>query len=307
MAPSSSAKKVAKLASRGKGKKIRFQGGSVFPIAVALVVVLGLLAIIYGRQSRPAGGVGAPYVGDATTTVDTHWHIAYGMYVCDTFQPKLTGTKEETGLDSSGQSVLLNEKFKLLGIHSHGDGIIHYHPYSTKASGNRAKLGVFLDVYNVKLTDTDLILPADQGGDKWSTKTTKCDGKATELRVRVWPHYDKKDVFHDVVTDFNNIRVTNDGMVMVIAITAKGADIPMPDWAAQLPTLGANDNANPNPTVTTTIPVVVIPTTTAVGGSAPASTPVTGGTAAGGSSAPTTTSASVSTSTTTPASTTTGG
>jgi hypothetical protein len=306
VAPSSSAKKVAKLASRGKGKRIRFQGGSVFPIAVALVVILGLLAIVYGRQSRPAGGVGAPYVGDATTTVDTHWHIAYGMYVCDTMQPKLTGTKEETGLDSDGNTVLLNDKFKILGVHSHGDGIIHYHPYSTKASGNRAKLGVFLDVYNVKLTDTDLVLPADQGGDKWSTKTTKCDGKDTELRVRVWPHYDKKDVFHDVVTDFNNIRVTNDGMVMVIAFTAKGADIPMPDWAAQLPTLGANDNGNPNPTVTTTIPAGATPTT-AVGGSTPATTPATGGTTAGGSSAPTTTSATVSTSTTTPASTTTGG
>ncbi|MGZ4806635.1 MAG: hypothetical protein ACXV5U_09640 [Ilumatobacteraceae bacterium] len=311
MAPSSSAKKVAKLASRGKGKKIRFQGGSVFPIAVVLVVVLGLLGIIYGRQSRPAGGVGAPYVGDATTTIDTHWHIAYGIYICDTFQPKLTGTKEETGLDSSGNTVLLNDKFRILGVHSHGDGIIHYHPYSTKASGNRAKLGVFLDVYNVKLTDTDLVLPADQGGDKWSTKTTKCDGKDTELRVRVWPHYDKKDVFHDVVTDFNNIRVTNDGMVMVIAFTAKGADIPQPDWAAQLPTLGANDNGSVNPTVTTTIPVGAVPTTTAVGGSAPASTPATGGTTtgvttAGGSSAPTTT-AAVSTSTTAPASTTTGG
>jgi hypothetical protein len=123
----------------------------------------------------------------------------------------------------------------------------------------------------------------------------------------VWPHYDKKDVFHDVVTDFNNIRVTNDGMVMVIAFTTKGADIPMPDWAAQLPTLGANDNGNPNPTVTTTIPAGATPTTTAVGGSTPATTPATGGTTPGGSSAPTTTSATVSTSTTTPASTTTGG
>ncbi len=84
---------------------------------------------------------------------------------------------------------MLNEKFKTLGVHSHGDGIIHYHPYSTKASGNRAKLGVFLDVYDVKLTDTELVLPADQGGEKWSTKDIKCDGKDTEMKVRVWPHY----------------------------------------------------------------------------------------------------------------------
>ena len=31
VAPSSSAKKVAKLASRGKGKKVHFQGGTTFP------------------------------------------------------------------------------------------------------------------------------------------------------------------------------------------------------------------------------------------------------------------------------------
>ena len=303
MAPSSSAKKVAKLASRGKGKRVRFQGGSVFPIAVVLVVILGLLVIVYGRQSRPAGGVGPPYVADANgTTADTHWHIAYGIYVCDTFQPKLTGTMEETGVDSTGQNVLLNEKFKTLGIHSHGDGIIHYHPYSTKASGNRAKLGVFLDVYDLKLTDTELVLPADQGGEKWSTKDTKCDGKDTEMKVRVWPHYSNAGEFHDVVTDFNNIRVTNDGMVMVIAIVAKNTDdIPMPDWAAQLPTLGASDTGT---VPTTTLPLEV-PTTTPAGGSTPSSTATTD-TTAGGTAAPTT-AAAPSTSTTAPASTTTGG
>ena len=71
MAPSSSAKKVARLASRGKGKKVRFQGGSVFPIAVAIVVVLGLLAIVYGRESRPSDGSGVPRVNDGANIVST--------------------------------------------------------------------------------------------------------------------------------------------------------------------------------------------------------------------------------------------
>ena len=313
MAPSSSAKKVAKLASRGKGKRVRFQGGSVFPIAVALVVVLGLLAIIYGRQSRSADGSGVPRVNDGTN-IDAHWHIAYGIYVCDTFQPKLTGTKEETTVDADGNTVYLNDNFKILGVHSHGDGIIHYHPYSTKSSGNRAKLGVFLTVYNLKLTDTELVLPADQGGDKWSTKDTKCDGKPTELRVRVWPHYSDPAVYHDVVTDFNNIRIANDGMVMVIAFVPKNADIPMPEWAAQLPTLGATDGGAVISSTTTLAPGAE-PSTTIAGGSTPPSS-ATGDTTAGGSTAPATTgpatsgpttTESVSTSTTAPATTTTGG
>ena len=294
MAPSSSAKKVAKLASRGKGKKVRFQGGSIFPIAVALVVILGLLAIVYGRQSRPADGSGAPYINDGSNA-NSHWHAAFGIYVCDQFEPKLQGTKEEQGTDVNGNTVYLNDKFRILGIHSHGDGIIHYHPYSTKSSGNRAKLGVFLDVYDVKITDSELVLPQDQGGDKWSTKDTKCDGKDTQLRVRVWDHYDKPTDYHDVITDFKDIRIKNDGMVFVVAFTPKGADIPMPDWAAQLPTLGASDTSNVAPTTT----VAGATTTTAVGGSTTST--VTGGTAPADTSITSTTTA---TATTTPASTT---
>ena len=268
MAPSSSAKKVARLASRGKGKKVRFQGGSVFPIAVALVVALGLLLIVYGRQSRPSDGSGVPRVNNGSN-IDAHWHAAFGIYICDTFQPKITGTLEETGIDSDGNQVFLNEKFRILGIHSHGDGIIHYHPASTKSSGNRAKLGVFLDSYDIKLTDTELVMPANQGGGKWSTKDFKCDGKDTQLTVRVWDHFNDTANFHDVVTDFNNIRITNDGMVFVIAFVPKGTDIPQPDWASQLPTLGAADGG-----------AVIATTTTSIAGGATTSTP-TGDTTVG--------------------------
>ncbi|MBK5333749.1 MAG: hypothetical protein JJD93_17365 [Ilumatobacteraceae bacterium] len=304
MASSSSAKKVARLASRGKGKKVRFQGGSIFPIAVALVVVLGLLLILYGRQSRPSDGSGVPRVNDGSN-IDAHWHAAFGIYICDTFQPKITGTLEETGIDSTGASVLLNDKFKILGIHSHGDGIIHYHPASTKSSGNRAKLGVFLDSYNIKLSDTELIMPADQGGKKWSTKDFKCDGKDTQLTVRVWDHYNDTATFHDVVTDFNNTRITNDGMVFVVAFVPKGTDIPQPDWASQLPTLGAADGG-----------AVIATTTTIANGSTPStstSTSISTGDTTAGTGGATSTSVAtgdtgaVSTSTTAPATTTTGG
>jgi hypothetical protein len=296
VASSSSAKKVAKLASRGKGKKVRFQGGSIFPIAVVLVVVLGLLAIFYGRQSRPSSGVGVPRVNDGTN-IDAHWHQAFGIYICDTFQPKIQGTLEETGVDSQGNTVLLNDKFAILGIHSHNDGIIHYHPASTKSSGNRAKLGVFLDSYNIKLTDTELVMPPEQGGEKWSTKDTKCDGKATQLITRVWDHYNDPNTFHDVVTDMKDIRITNDGMVFTVAFVPKGANIPQPDWAAQLPTLGASDGGAVIASTTTLAPGETVPLPTTV------DTSVTGSVAPAAVE-PT---SSTTTATTTPATTTTGG
>jgi len=280
VATSSSAKKVAKLASRGKGKKVRFQGGSIFPIAVVLVVVVGLLVIIYGRQSRPSDGSGVPRVNDGVNT-DAHWHAAFGIYICDTFQPKIVGNKEETGVDAQGNTVLLDDEFAIMGVHSHDDGIIHYHPYSTKASGNRATLGVFLDVYDIELSDTKLVMPADQGGDTWSTEDTKCDGKDTQIITRVWDDFSKPAVYHDVVTDFNNIRITNDGMVFVVAVVPKGStDIPQPDWAAQLPTLGAADGGNVAPSTTIAGATTTTPTGSTVAGATtttPAATTTTGG------------------------------
>ena len=140
-------------------------------------------------------------------------------------------------------------------------------------------------------------MPPEQGGEKWSTKDTKCDGKDTQLITRVWDHYNDPSSFHDVVTDFNNIRITNDGMVFTVAFVPKGTDIPMPDWAAQLPTLGASDGGAVIASTTTLAPGETVPLPTTVGsGVAPAS---------GDTSSPTTTAAS--TPTTTPATTTTGG
>ena len=57
---SSSTKKAAKLATKGKGKKVRFQGGTIFPIAVAATLILGLALIVYSRQTLPAADASPP-------------------------------------------------------------------------------------------------------------------------------------------------------------------------------------------------------------------------------------------------------
>ena len=123
---SSSAKKVAKLAQRGRGKKVRFQGGTLFPAVVLGVVIVSLLTIVYARESRPDPGSFPPQVGD-------HWHAAYGMYVCDGWLPKLTGNQEETVTDSQGVETAVNQDYSSTGVHSHDDGVIHYHPFSAKS------------------------------------------------------------------------------------------------------------------------------------------------------------------------------
>jgi hypothetical protein len=268
VATSSSAKKVARLASKGKGKKVRFQGGTIFPAIVLIIVILLTGLIVYSRQSRPADGSGHPAVGD-------HWHAAYGMRVCDVVLPKLSGNKEDA------------PAYGLIGVHSHDDGVIHYHPSSSKSTGNRANLGVFLDMYGVELTTSSLKLPADQGNIKYSIKDRKleieqdgkpvdvasspyaaCAGKNMVLKVRVWDHFDQPDNYQDYITDLENIRIRNNGMVFMIAIVEDGTDIKQPSWAAELPELGAADGSG--------TPVDTSVTTSVAPGDTGASTTVAG-------------------------------
>lgn len=272
---SSSAQKVAKLANKGKGKKVRFQGGTLFPLILTAAVVIGLVLIVYARQSRPADGSGSP-------TIDDHWHAAFGIYACDTYLPHLLGNKEETAI-INGQETFVNEQFRNTGIHSHEDGVIHWHPNSSRSTGNRATLGVFLDVYDIKVTDTSLELPPEQvaAGEQreWDTETTKCTDENgnevdTEMELVVWPRFDEPDNRIVYTTNFGDARIEQDGMVFVIAFVPEGKDVPEPSWAAKLPELGAADGSGPAPTPnSTTPPVSTVPESTVPGDTVPASVP----------------------------------
>ena len=254
MAPSSSAKKVAKLASRGRGKKVRFQSGTTFPVVLTAVAVAMLLLITYARVSMPSADAGAPQPGDA-------WSQAYGIRVCNEWLPNLTGSKAELDLDASTGDLTK------VATGTDADGIIHYHAQAKGATGKNAKLGVFLDAYKVKLTDTTLELPESQVGAgetrTWDTKSFKCDGKDTQLRVRVWKDYTSNE-FVDNVTNFRNLRFTNNGMVFAIAIVPKGDDIPKPDSSSKLADLGviAGTTATTVPTDSTVAGDTTVPATT---------------------------------------------
>ena len=80
MARSSSAKKIARLAEKGKGKKIRFQGGSLFPTVILVVCVLGVALITYARQGQPTV--------DATAAANQEYFSSFCVYMCDSY---LTG------------------------------------------------------------------------------------------------------------------------------------------------------------------------------------------------------------------------
>ena len=260
MAPSSSSStnKAAKLAKSGSGKKVRFQGGTLFPVVVAVVIALGLSLVAYARQSQPSvDASGAPQVSD-------HWHHAYGFYLCDTWF-KLEGDAEQQGTDDFTQ-------YQRSGIHSHDDGLMHWHPFTSVAVGSNARLGVFLDTYGIDLTNDKLTFPETQQvaletqlaaqdppredvlvWEDGDTCTVDGSEENAELKVVVWNNFTDSDGGTTYIADFDNIRLDRDQMVVAIAFVPDDTDVSMPPWAPELPSLGEIDSGvvNPNDSIPT--------------------------------------------------------
>ena len=252
MAPSSSStKKAARLAKSGQGKKVRFQGGTLFPLVVLIVVVLGVSLVVYSRQSRPAADASAP-------TMNDHWHHAYGFYLCDTW------IQLEGDLEEQTDTGFTNTDFARTGIHSHEDGLIHWHPFTSASVGESATLGLFLQNYDVELTNEKLTFPesqyaaldaggllADESPGVFEEGETSCtiDGveEDAELKVVVWNNFTDTDDGTTYIADFENIRLNQDQMVISIAFVPDDTDVGMPTWAQELPDLSAIDTQQVTP------------------------------------------------------------
>lgn len=200
-------------------------------MTMAIVMLLGLGLVVYARQSAPST--------NTPPTVNDHWHVSYGFYVCDQQLKDLAGTKEDP----------VDPLFVKYGIHSHADGVIHWHPQAL-ATGRRAKLGLFLETYGVKVNTDGITFGSDQNnGTDYLVKSTKCKDKSgkeveAQVSVTVWDQYDQPDAKKKYITDFDNIRITKDGMAIMVSFAAPGTEIPMPATASNLPELGAADSGN---------------------------------------------------------------
>jgi len=114
----SSAKKASRIAKSSGGRKVRSQQGLVFPVALVVVLTLGLALLIYGRATSHQD-LGAPALNTNTQPGD-HWHTAFQVNICGewlTAEPQF-----EKPADNPNQ--LAN-----VGIHTHGDDLIHTHPF----------------------------------------------------------------------------------------------------------------------------------------------------------------------------------
>jgi hypothetical protein len=196
MGKASSSKKVARAAKTGG----RAGSGRNFgwPLLVGSVVVVGVLLIVLSRGGN-ADAV-APKLGD-------HWHAAYGIYDCDHFIPNLQDIKQDT-----------------TGLHTHGDGLMHMHPFGTTYTGHGANIGNWGDTTGLEVSDKSIKAAGidEKNGDK-------CNGKAGTLKLKVWTSPDDK-TGHLIDKDYADYA-PQEFTMWVLAFVPDGADIPKPPQA----------------------------------------------------------------------------
>ena len=208
MARSAAAKKVAKAASTGAGGKgAGSERNILFPAAMTLVALLGVVLVLVARDQRsdlaPAGNPG----------LEDHWHTAYDIFVCDEIDPTPFGN------DSVDDRT---------GIHTHGDGLIHIHPFVSTVTGQYATLGAFFNENQTAFDDDTIQLP---NGNVISEEDFTCGGESVEIRVLKWNQLtaEKPAVFTE---DLRDVRLNENGQLVMFAVVAKDKDnseIPRPD------------------------------------------------------------------------------
>lgn len=121
------------MRARFRKPKPRRSGSLVWGVSIVVILVLGVGAVVIARGDRNASANVPPLAAVGDNPGD-HWHAYLGVDVCGTW---LENAPEfHTAADSASVQA---------GIHSHGDGNIHIHPFNRTESGDNATVGKFMD------------------------------------------------------------------------------------------------------------------------------------------------------------------
>ena len=252
MGKASSSKKVARAARAGGRVSSGQPRGLLFPSILTLIVVLGVSLIVYARNERSNEDLGGvPQLSD-------HIHQALAVNICGTEKP-----------------VVPEWEPSPIGIHTHGDGVMHIHPFSQLGVGFNATLGRFIESareegsLEFSLSDTKL----EYLGGTFEEGEAECEGvEDPVLRMAYWENVQDAASPPEIITgDFGERRLTTNGAGFTIFYGDPDAEIPKPSNAPQLSELGAADGPStlPDPEVANTTTSSTVPgdtTTTTVAG-----------------------------------------
>jgi hypothetical protein len=128
--------RYARAQVRSKFRRNRRKRSSGMFYSVITLLVIGGIAMVYflGFTAKTNAAGEAPHpIDPATGQFVDHWHEAIAVNYCGNWM----------GPPPTFETVADNPNVRA-GIHTHGDGFIHIHPYTLSESGAHATLGRFL-------------------------------------------------------------------------------------------------------------------------------------------------------------------
>jgi hypothetical protein len=186
--------RYARAQARARYRKPKRRSSSlVWNVAIAVIVIAGLALIFVSRSGNSEAS--APAVGD-------HWHAQLDFFVCG--EEQAPAPEFETSTDGSR-----------VGVHTHGDGFIHIHPFTSGEAGDNATVGRFIDYQGFDLDEDsfELWFGEQSNGD------TCPDGQQGEL---VWAVNGEQQDGNPA--DYK----PEDGDRIVISFQPEGQEIPAP-------------------------------------------------------------------------------
>ncbi len=184
-------------------------------VAVAVVVVVAMLGgavaafiVMLTSEASPFASSEPFDPTEPPVANEDHWHAAYAVSICEGFEPAFTRQDD------------------IVGIHSHGDGVIHIHPFVEAAAGRNATLAVFLEAVGASITDQQLLL---DDGRRLTEGEDECDGRPGRLVVARWPDAAlAADQAPELITDnLADVRFGGDREAYTIAFVPEGV-VPRP-------------------------------------------------------------------------------
>ncbi len=209
----------------------------VWTVVTAVIVVVGVLLIVVTKIGEDDKASAAPTIGD-------HWHAYLGANECGTWLPNTPEFENRA-----------NEATVRAGLHSHGDGLMHLHPFSSDESGSKATVGRFLEYQGSSISEDSMKLwdgKEQKNGDKCGTGA---DAKKSIVQWSVG-HYGKKWTGTPRAGNAGDYHPKN-GDIVALYFLPKGTKLAEPPGAEEALTSIQDLNGQPvsgAQVTTTTVP-----------------------------------------------------
>jgi hypothetical protein len=218
----------------------RAQSSRGWVIASIAVVLLGAVLVFASYQSNHDRVRAA--ASTAPIANKDHWHAYLGVNICGTWEPPVPKFEGRDGsMNPTPQA----------GIHSHGDYLIHTHPFASDEAGANATLGRYLGYAQTSVSQDSLKLWPNWVPGVDETNGDKCPGsnKPGKLYWKVakagapWP--DKTESGNP-----SGWRIKDD-YIVALYFVPEGSPLEKPPGADQ----ALANISDVNPTAASTVPV----------------------------------------------------